>query len=256
LGKGINTPDWDAYYTIPASGEHAYFVSYEKSLGKSDIFRVKLPEAAKPKPVVLVRGKVINKLTGQPIGATITYDDLKTRQQIGVARSNPRNGMYTIVLPYEKVYGFNAQKEGYYPVSKNLDLLKTGNYQEVQHDLYLVPLKQGQSIRLNNLFFDYKQDTLKPASYPELARLIEILQSHPQMMIEISGHTDAQGSVEKNLQLSQARAHTVLKYLTSQGIEANRLQAKGYGQTKPLAKNATAKGRALNRRVEFLILKE
>lgn len=256
LGKGINTADWDAYYTIPASGKHAYFVSYEKSLGKSDIFRVKLPEAAKPKPVVLVRGKVINKLTGQPIGATITYDDLKTRQQIGVARSNPRNGMYTIVLPYEKVYGFNAQKAGYYPVSKNLDLLKTGNYREVQHNLYLVPLKQGQSIRLNNLFFDYKQDTLKPASYPELTRLIKILQSHPQMTIEISGHTDAQGSVEKNLQLSQARAHTVLKYLTGKGIAANRLQAKGYGQTKPLAKNATAKGRALNRRVEFLILKE
>ncbi len=256
LGKGINTPDWDAYYTIPASGEHAYFVSYEKSLGKSDIFRVKLPDAAKPKPVVLVHGKVLNKLTQQPIGATITYEDLKTRQQVGVARSNPGDGTYTIVLPYEKVYGFNAEKEGYYPVSKNLDLLQANHYREVKHDLYLVPLNQGQSIRLNNLFFDYNQDTLKPSSYPELNRLIKILKKHPQMNIEISGHTDAHGSADKNLTLSQARANSVLRHLTTQGIAKQRLRAKGYGQGRPVADNTTATGRALNRRVEFLILKE
>lgn len=256
LGKGINTADWDAYYTIPASGEYAYFVSYEKSLGKSDIFRVKLPDAAKPKPVVLVHGKVLDKKTGKPVGATITYHDLKTRDEIGVARSNPKDGSYKIVLPYEKMYGFNAKKTGFYPVSRNLDLLKAKGYKEIKRDLYLVPLEQGQSIRLNNLFFEYNQDTLKPSSYPELTRLINVLYKYPSMVIEISGHTDTQGNAANNLTLSRVRANSVSNYLRSKGIDAKRLRAKGYGQTKPLANNRTETGRARNRRVEFVILKK
>ena len=95
-----------------------------------------MPDAAKPKPVVLVHGKVLNKKTGKPVGATITYDDLKTRREVGVARSNPKDGTYKIVLPYEKVYGFNAKKEGFYSVSKNLDLLKIKGYKEIKRDLY------------------------------------------------------------------------------------------------------------------------
>lgn len=256
LGPGINTKDWDAYYTIPASGEYAYFVSYEKTLGKSDIFRIKLPNAAKPNPVVLVYGRVLNKKTGQPIGTTITYDDLQVSKEVGIARSNPRDGTYKIVLPYEKLYGFHAAKDGFYPISKSLDLLKIKQYKEIKRDLYLVPLEKGQTIRLNNLFFDYNQDTLKPSSYPELTRLINILRKNPAMTVEISGHTDSEGTNEKNMQLSKARAKAVVQHLIRQKIEAWRLLAKGYGEEVPLASNATFQGRALNRRVEFKIIKQ
>ena len=109
---------------------------------------------------------------------------------------------------------------------------------------------------MNNLFFEYNQDTLKPSSYPELTRLINVLYKYPSMVIEISGHTDAQGNEAKNRILSKVRANSVSGYLRSKGIAATRLQAKGYGQTKPLASNHSAEGRARNRRVEFIILKK
>ena len=256
LGPAINTADWDAYYTIPASGEYAYFVSYKNTLGKSDIFRIKLPEAAKPNPVVLVQGKVINQKTGKPIGTTIVYDDLKSYQQVGIARSNPKDGSYRIVLPYQKLYGFHAQKSGFYPISKSLNLLKISKYQEIKRDLFLVPLEKGQAIRLNNLFFDYNQDTLKRSSFPELKRLVKILKENQEMVVEISGHTDSEGETAKNMRLSKARANAVVNYLVAQGVAAQRLVAKGYGATRPLAANTSQQGRSRNRRVEFRIIQK
>ena len=74
------------------------------------------------------------------------------------------------------------------------------------------------------------------------------------MTIEIGGHTDSQGVPGKNLALSKARANAVLNYLSSKGVPKNRLKSKGYGQTKPVASNNNAAGRARNRRVEFTIL--
>ncbi len=256
LGPAINTADWDAYYTIPASGEYAYFVSYKNTLGKSDVFRIKLPDAAKPNPVVLVHGKVINQKTGKPIGTTIVYDDLKSDRQVGVARSSPVDGSYTIVLPYQKLYGFHAEKHGFYPISKSLDLLKTNKYQEIKRDLFLVPLETGQAIRLNNLFFDYNQDSLQRSSLPELKRLVKILRENPEMIIEISGYTDSEGETSKNMRLSEARAQAVVHYLVSQRIASQRLVAKGYGETNPVASNVSAKGRSRNRRVEFRIIQK
>ena len=79
LGPQINTQNWDAYYTIPASGEYAYLVSSDHSIGESDIFRVKVAESSKPEPVVIIHGKVLDKNTKQPLAATIDYHELANR---------------------------------------------------------------------------------------------------------------------------------------------------------------------------------
>lgn len=99
LGPEINTTDWDAYYTLPASGEYAYLVSSENSLGEEDIFQIKLPESAKPDPVVLVYGTVLNSKTNKPVEASIAYNDLITNEEVGIAKSDPTTGEYRIVLP-------------------------------------------------------------------------------------------------------------------------------------------------------------
>ena len=77
LGRGINTKSWDAYFTIPVNGEYAYMVSSRSGFGSSDIFRVKVTEKARPEPVILVKGKVVNAKTDEPIEARITYRDLE-----------------------------------------------------------------------------------------------------------------------------------------------------------------------------------
>ncbi len=114
--------------------------------------------------------------------------------------------------------------------------------------------KVGATFVLNNIFFDTDKSTLLQQSYQELQYLIAVLESHPKMKIEISGHTDSQGSDLHNQQLSENRAKEVVAYLMENGIEEKRLKFKGYGKTMPIATNATEEGRQKNRRVEFKIL--
>jgi OOP family OmpA-OmpF porin len=81
-----------------------------------------------------------------------------------------------------------------------------------------------------------------------------LLKKHPQVRVEIGGHTDSIGSSSYNLELSALRAQSVKSYLIEHGISPDRLTTRGYGESMPIASNATPAGRALNRRIEFRIL--
>ena len=94
---------------------------------------------------------------------------------------------------------------------------------------------------------------LKEESFPELNRLIKLLNDNPTINIEIAGHTDNIGSDSDNSELSKNRAASVVAYLTKGGIKANRLTSQGFGETKPVASNETEEGKQLNRRVEFMV---
>ena len=118
---------------------------------------------------------------------------------------------------------------------------------------YADTLKVGSTFVLHNIFFDYDKATLLQQSYNELHNLLDILQSHPMMKIEICGHTDGHGSIDYNQRLSENRAKAVVDYLVSHGIDVRRLSYKGYGKSRPIATNTTEEGRAKNRRVEFVV---
>ncbi|MBU3742088.1 MAG: OmpA family protein [Candidatus Kapabacteria bacterium] len=254
LGPTINSKRWDLYYTIPARGDYAYFVSYDNTIGAGDIFRVLLPAKVRPNPVVLVYGTVMNKKTMQPLEAEVVYEDLATGREIGIARSAPGTGSYKIVLPAGLQYGFRASARDVASVSYNLDLTKQTDYAEIQRDLYLVPLEQGQALPLNNIFFDYAKSTLRAESFSELDRVVMMMTESASMRIEVGGHTDSRGNDATNRKLSQDRAQAVVDYLVGRGVAVARLAAIGYGKTRPTATNDTEEGRQLNRRVEITIL--
>lgn len=92
---------------------------------------------------------------------------------------------------------------------------------------------------------------LKPESFKPLGEVVAIMKEYPDVLLTVEGHTDNQGGAEMNKGLSQRRAATVVRYLTSKGITADRLSSAGYGLERPIATNATPAGRALNRRVEM-----
>lgn len=114
--------------------------------------------------------------------------------------------------------------------------------------------KIGNVFILKNIFFDFDKSNILQESYNELQKLIEILKSHPNMKIEIGGHTDDKGTIEYNQKLSESRAKAVVKYLVNKGIDERRLKYKGYGELCPIDTNDTEIGRFNNRRVEFKIL--
>lgn len=256
LGDEINTSGFDAYYSVDASGKWGYMVTTKNSKGLEDIKRFELKEEVQPDPVVLIRGKVFDAKTKEPLTSTIEYEGLTDGKKYGFTRTNPETGQYTIVLPYGVNYSFNAQAEGFIPVSDNIDLTQIGEYKEITRDLYLVPIEVGSTVRLNNIFFETSSAGLKKESFVELNRVIRILSQNSEMEIEVSGHTDNVGNKSYNEELSQKRAQSVVNYLKENGVNESRLVAKGYGMDKPVADNDTEEGRAENRRVEFTILKK
>jgi outer membrane protein OmpA-like peptidoglycan-associated protein len=256
LGSDINSAKWDAYYRLDAAGKYAYLVSTDNAIGSGDIFRIKVAESAKPQPVVLIYGKVLNSKTNEPLAASITYRDLKSDMEIGIATSNPTDGSYKIVLPLGRVYSFLASKERFISVSENFDVEKLDAYKEIEKNLYLAPIEVGTKVRLNNIFFDFGKATLRDESFPELNRVVLLMNQNSGMVIEIGGHTDNVGSDAANLKLSQDRATSVREYVVSKGIAADRVTSRGYGETIPQTTNDTEEGRQLNRRVEFTILKQ
>lgn len=254
LGPAVNSKTWDAYYSISAKGDYAYFVSSNEKNSSKDIYRILLPDQLKPDPVVLVKGKVLNANTNQPLSASIIFKPQHTRIGQGTARSDPQNGSYKIVLPRGDTYYFQAEVNGYLALVKSIDLAETSKYTEIEEDLYLVPLTEGQKIPLNNIFFVRSQAELLPQSYAELDRLVVILKEYPSLKIELGGHTDNLGQASLNLELSEQRVDAVKSYLVKRGIHAERLYTKGYGDTQPIARNDRELDRRLNRRVEFTIM--
>ncbi len=258
LGPQINTPKFDAYYVVPASGDVAYYSSSNNATGgkEPDIFRISLPAGAKPKPVVLVSGRVFNAKTKEPIAAVIKYETLADGNEVGRARSTPTDGAYKIALPSGGNYGFRAEAPGFVSVSENLNTGDVAAYKEVTKDLYLAPIEVGQTIRVNNIFFDFAKAELKEESFVELNRVVRFLGDNPTIEILLAGHTDNVGGVAGNAALSENRVRAVADYLVAHGVKKRRLTMRGFGESKPVASNDTEEGRALNRRVEFTIVKK
>jgi len=123
-------------------------------------------------------------------------------------------------------------------------------------DLTLLKLETGKTIVLKNIYFEFDKDDLMPRSYVELKKLLSVMRSNPKLSIEIVGHTDALGNDAYNLDLSRRRAESVLRFLTENKIAKSRLSASGLGEQIPIASNETEEGRAQNRRVEFVVLKQ
>lgn len=133
------------------------------------------------------------------------------------------------------------------PVADDLNVDST--YLTMEQPTFTV----GCTFVLKDIFFEFDKSTILQQSYFELRSLISLLETYPNMRIEIRGHTDGKGSDNYNQRLSENRAKAVTDYLISKGISEKRLQYKGYGKTMPIDTNDTEEGRANNRRVEFNI---
>ena len=268
LGKEINTADDDWGYKVSTSGLVAYFASSAiiGGLGHGDIYRITLPKEVQPeKKVLAISGTVFDE-DGNPVpNAVVRWEDLEKSKTIGEVRSDPADGKYFITLAQGRLYGYYAEKPGYYPTSQNVDLRDTSITKRTV-DIVITSLagmlRKELAQRINNIFFDFDKYELRPESYPELDRLVDFIKNNqsfftenPDVRIEIGAHTDDKGTEEYNLRLSQNRARSVVDYLTRNGIPGDLIITKGYGESKPQVPNDSEEHRALNRRVEFKLVK-
>lgn len=266
LGKAINGPSDDLYFNIPSSGSFAYLSKGDVDKN-TDIYQLKVEdfylkpekeekviEKDEPEEVlVTVKGKVLNSKTNEPIQTKIFIERLPDGASIGITSSSASGDYQFRVRPGAR-YGFFAESDGYLSVSENIDINMVEESAEKAQDLLLTPIEKGVGVVINNIFFSVNAAELQTASYPELDRILKLLEDNKIEKIEISGHTDSSGDDNYNLDLSQRRANAVFDYLVSNGINRSRMVPKGYGETVPLVANDTEENRSKNRRVEFKVL--
>jgi len=157
----------------------------------------------------------------------------------------------------KKVKTDREEKEPYKYAYYYLDdvTVKPVRSQPVAPEEYFGDLAANQPIVLRNVLFEVDKASLLPTSLPELNRLYALLQSKPNWRIALAGHTDNTNTTTYNQKLSEDRAEAVKVYLVQKGISPDRLSAKGYGDTQPVADNATEMGKSQNRRVEFRVIR-
>ena len=131
----------------------------------------------------------------------------------------------------------------------------SGGFEKNLGDVTLQKVEVGKKIVLNNIFFDSNESTLRKESFTELERAVKLMNDMGSLQMEISGHTDNIGSEKSNKQLSELRAKAVKDFLISKGCDKDRLKYKGYGSVQPISNNNSERGRQLNRRTEFKVLK-
>lgn len=255
LGYPINTHKNENSLLVAASGELAYFASdREDGYGDLDLYQFKLNETLKPNPVTYFSGRIYDAKTNKNIGAKFELIDLQSQMTVAESYSNSESGKFLLSLPYGKEYALNVSKKGYLFYSDYFKLDKGDKNKPFVKNVGLQPIEKGESVVLNNIFFETAKFDLKESSEVELKKLYDFMVKNPNIKIEISGHTDNIGNASSNKTLSKNRAESVKSYLQSLGIESTRMNAVGYGADQPIADNKTEEGRAKNRRTEFSIL--
>ncbi len=256
LGPDINTAKVDANFRITAKGDYAFFASEDGSMGEKDLFRIRVPENAKPKPVLMINGTVTDEMAGIPLMSKVIYEVLPGGEEAGQARTDPLTGRYGITLPPGKKYGFRAEAAGYIPISDYIDADSVKEFAIIELNLKMAKTEDGRVIRMNNIFFDFDSYVLKEDSYPELDRTVDFMNKYKNIKLLIMGHTDDIGSEKYNLDLSEKRAQAVMNYMLSKGIDRSKLRCKGFGNSMQLETGDNEESRRKNRRVEFKIEKK
>lgn len=268
LGPSFNSQadDFGIFFTeYPKAG----FISSNRAGGKGDddiyFFEDKTP---KPKIVNVLLNVYTKEVKSDgkeavlPQTRVVLYGGDK--RQLGGDMSNAQ-GRVRFSLSPDSEYSIIASRSGYF--SKSFPYTTKGKtpdpatlIQEVTNitldtTIVLDQLILEKSIVLDNIYYDLNKSSIRSDATPELDKLVKILKDNPSIRIELSSHTDARSSNEYNLNLSQQRAQAAVDYLVSQGIAADRLVAKGYGETKLLVPNAqTEEEHQINRRTEFKVI--
>ncbi|WP_114749143.1 OmpA family protein [Pleomorphovibrio marinus] len=256
LGYPINDHNDQLALFITAQKDYAYYTQNAFIEGKPDssfLYRFKFPESIDLGEKILVtEGRVLDAKSGKPVDAKLSLVNLSNDSTMYEFRSDGKTGDFVMLYPDKGISGLYVEKKGFLPRIYNVERDSLKNRKNLS--IELEPVESGKNFVFENIFFDFDKADLKPESISSLSRLMKFLQEHPEVNILIEGHTDNVGGSSYNENLSLKRALAVKEYLMKLGIGENRLETVGRGDKKPLKDNETEENRALNRRIEVIIL--
>ncbi len=266
IGKPVNGSKDDFTFIVNDTSKRGYFSSNRQGgNGGDDIYSFVQTKDLKDFCEITIAGLVTDKDTNELLPGTKVsiYDSSNTLIQSVVVGDD---ATYSQIVKCTSKYFVRAEKEEYITLEKlvnTLDKTQTLNTPltlekkiksaDVGDDLAKV-------LSLKPIYFDFDGDYVREDAAIELAKVIEVMNQYPEMKIEVRSHTDSHGDDTYNLDLSERRAKSTVKYMISKGISSDRLEGKGYGETKPINDcgndtNCKKEEYQLNRRSEFIILK-
>ncbi|MCX7743953.1 MAG: OmpA family protein [Flavobacteriales bacterium] len=252
LGKPINTPGDDVSFFVSLDGKTGFYSSDKlNGPGGLDIYTFELYETARPAEVIYVEGTV--KSNDNKVSATQIEVKNTVTKEVTKIDVNQEDGSYVAIVTAKDDHILTIKQEGIAFTSKLINKEELGIGKPAQVDLKTEEIKVGSAYRLNDINFATNSYELSDKAKFIIEEFAEFLKANPTLKIAIHGHTDDIGNDNDNLILSDNRAKAVYEYLINLGIQADRMTYKGFGETKPLASNKTEKGRAQNRRTEFVI---
>ncbi|WP_276573974.1 OmpA family protein [Solitalea lacus] len=258
MGYPVNTPQDDFNLVFAVDGKSGYLSSNRKGgVGMDDIYQF-----AEKVLQFRLEGTVVNRKTGKPLNnAIVTLYNQELNSNLKATTDNI--GAFTFNLDGNSDYFVTAEKTNF--ITGRSAILSTKSYKEsktiyAKLALAIDSIELYKGIKLENIYYDFDKWDIRNDAATELNRLVQIMKDNPTVIVELGSHTDSRGAYNYNLKLSQKRAQSVVDYIISKGIEARRITAKGYGESKPVngctnGSNCTEDEFQLNRRTEFTILR-
>jgi len=276
MGKGFNSNLDDRYFQLDASGKNGVVTSNRPPTRSvksktccDDVFLLNV------EPIIIDLLALTLDGDGQLLqGVTVDLVQLSDGDSTVLSRKlNPEGNRFDFELVDDVTYALVAKREGYSDASVEFNTLGITEPTKMEKTLVLnqeiiedttpaeetIEITLNQPIRLANIYYDFDDDKILPASEPDLSYILELMQQYPEMVVELGSHTDAQGKEGYNETLSQRRAQSAVNWIQERGIDVSRLVAKGYGESNIL--NQCVNGvrcsddeHRFNRRTEFKIL--
>ncbi|MCC6752537.1 MAG: PD40 domain-containing protein [Saprospiraceae bacterium] len=264
LSMPVNTIGDESSWTVFPDGLTAWMASDRKYLAGQassvhpnlDLFALELPEGLRIDPSCYLQVKVLDRFTRKVLAAEVRLFDLNAGQLL-FAGETDAEGVAKLAFPKHADCALHVYQKGYALFTEKFrgsEIPDTAILFEVLALLTPERESASEAFVLHNIFFASGSDSLRGESTFELDALLRFLTEHPSARVRIEGHTDDVGSEADNQTLSEKRAQAVVRYLVNKGVRPERLEARGYGESRPVAPNDDPVGRSANRRICFTLL--
>jgi peptidoglycan-associated lipoprotein len=255
LGYPFNSPQDDFAYGATTDSTGYFSSNRMDGLGADDIYTF---HKQKMNLTFQLAGTVYKKNTYVPLANAIVSLSKNNGGTLKVETDS--SGTFKFALEEGAAYSIAGEKTNFRSDGAEVSTRSLKQSSILQHDLYLEAVEMDKAIRLENIYYDFDKWDIRRDAAVELDKLVKIMQDNPTIWIELGSHTDSRGNDAFNMTLSQKRAEAAVQYIISKGINSNRIEAKGYGETQLLNQCAngvkcTETQHQLNRRTEFKIVK-
>ncbi|MDX1628436.1 MAG: OmpA family protein, partial [Fulvivirga sp.] len=246
-----STLNSDGYGDIKLYTEANPDTLFRKNIATDSVLIEEVAVEEIPDNTILLYGDIRASRGDVPLNPAVNVNPRGRGQTV---EATIKAGVYMVNLKSPGNYEITVSAPGYV-AQQEIIQLQSGQAKKLKRDFTLQPIAVGTRVNLKNVLFEQSKPEILESSYHALDLVVKMMKDNPEMKIKLEGHTDNRGNPKHNLRLSKQRVEAVEDYLVAHGISRRRIKGKGYGGSRPIADNDNPVTRKLNRRVEFIIIR-